>query len=411
MTKSGSEICVLGAGITGVTTAVVLQSLGFKVKIVAEVIAKAAPDQPNQPFIPTFYAMASAYPHNLRVDNLQQVSDESQEIFSILAAGAEKTGVGIYRMFEVYEKEPGEAALGEHRMKFRTFEGKPDQLKKVNPPIRPGAEYIWGWTFETYFADMPVYLPFLWSLFHERGGRIVETTINDQDSVRDLADGQPVVNCLGLGAIDIFDDFAPANVMRGRQVVVPNAPMIRAADGLPVAYDYTPTADVFARADGTAEYVHFFPRRDDWLLGQTREPGTLTPDGEWLGKPTSSPEVEIGGVSVPSPIISLNRQLLKAWVGQDFSDDNLVGRFGYRYYRDSNDSGVRLAKDEFDGAPLIHNYGHAGSGITMSWGCALQAARLLSSTVKAPAAPHNGDLKLESTIQQLASEIGAKPTL
>jgi D-amino-acid oxidase len=123
--------------------------------------------------------------------------------------------------------------------------------------------------------------------------------------------------------------------------------------------------------------VHFFPRTDGWLLGQTREPGTIDNDGEWQGKPTSSPEVEIGGVSVPSPIIDLNRQLLKAWVGQDFSDDGLVGRFGYRYYRDPNDSGVRLEKDDFNGAPLVHNYGHGGSGITMSWGCALQAARLL----------------------------------
>lgn len=407
MTKSGSPVCVLGAGITGLTTAIVLQSLGFRVKIVAEVIAQDAPHQPNQPFIPTFYAMASAYPHNLRVQNLQQVSDESQEVFSILASEADKTGVGIYRMFEVYEKEPGEAALGTHRMKFQTFDGQPEKLKKLNPPIRPGAKHVWGWTFESYFADMPLYLPFLWMLFQERGGTIIQATIHDRESVHDIADGQPVVNCLGLGSIDIFDDFAPANVMRGRQVVVPNAPMVRGKDGVPVAYDYTPTADVFARADGTPEYVHFFPRSDGWLLGQTREPGTLAPDGEWLGKPTTSQEVDLGGVSVPSPIIDLNRQLLKAWVGQDFSNEGLVGRFGYRYYRDANDTGVRLEKDDLNGAPLIHNYGHAGSGITMSWGCALQAARLLSSSVKAPATSANGNLKLESTIQKLACVIAS----
>lgn len=132
MTKSGG-ICVLGAGITGLTTAVVLQSLGFRVKIIAEVIPREVPHQPGQPFIPTFYAMASAYPHNLKVENLLQISDESQEIFSILAKDADDTGIGIYRIFEVYEHDPGEAALGTRRIKFKTFDGKPEKLEKAEP--------------------------------------------------------------------------------------------------------------------------------------------------------------------------------------------------------------------------------------------------------------------------------------
>ena len=31
---------------------------------------------------------------------------------------------------------------------------------------------------------------------------------------------------------------------------------------------------------------------------------------------------------------------------------------------------VRLDKELISGRPLIHNYGHGGSGVTLSWGCA-----------------------------------------
>ena len=31
---------------------------------------------------------------------------------------------------------------------------------------------------------------------------------------------------------------------------------------------------------------------------------------------------------------------------------------------------MRLDKELISGRPLIHNYGHGGSGVTLSWGCA-----------------------------------------
>jgi D-amino-acid oxidase len=43
-------------------------------------------------------------------------------------------------------------------------------------------------------------------------------------------------------------------------------------------------------------------------------------------------------------------------------------------------SSVRVENDRLrDGTPVVHNYGHGGAGVTLSWGCAVEALALQSS--------------------------------
>jgi D-amino-acid oxidase len=54
----------------------------------------------------------------------------------------------------------------------------------------------------------------------------------------------------------------------------------------------------------------------------------------------------------------------------------LAKRVGLRPFRKS---GVRLQRDRLrDGRTVIHNYGHGGSGFTLSWGCAREVVDFLA---------------------------------
>ena len=86
ISKGDSAIIVLGAGVSGLSTAITLLVAGFPTTIVAADSA-GKPESTRQSFDPRVasnYAMASAYPHNLLVKNLARVSDDSQDIFKYL---------------------------------------------------------------------------------------------------------------------------------------------------------------------------------------------------------------------------------------------------------------------------------------------------------------------------------------
>jgi D-amino-acid oxidase len=52
----------------------------------------------------------------------------------------------------------------------------------------------------------------------------------------------------------------------------------------------------------------------------------------------------------------------------------LAERVGLRPFRKS---GVRLERGQLsDGRTVIHNYGHGGSGFTLSWGCAREVLEI-----------------------------------
>ena len=147
-----------------------------------------------------------------------------------------------------------------------------------------------------------------------------------------------LVNCTGVWAKQVADD-PTVYPIRGQTIIV-DAPQVKAG----FMDDHT--------------FTYLFPRSDGVLIGGIAEPNV------WDLELDSALTVDI--VARCSQIES------------SVAEAQIVHQFvGLRPGRNS----VRLETEKLsDQCTVIHNYGHAGIGFTLSWGCAQEVA-LLATTL------------------------------
>ena len=116
----------------------------------------------------------------------------------------------------------------------------------------------------------------------------------------------------------------------------------------------------FVLDEGNPEGVTYvIPRSEDCILGGTAE------EGQWDTEP--DPEIS---ASILRRCTKLEPRLADAEV--------LEHKAGLRPGRPE----IRLElEDAAHGPPRVHNYGHGGSGVTLSWGCAAETLRLVRRTL------------------------------
>jgi D-amino-acid oxidase len=201
-------------------------------------------------------------------------------------------------------------------------------------PAETGSPFTGEWRFTVPAVEMGTYLNWQIEQVTAGGGVFLRRSLEQLADVADLA--PLTVNATGLAARQLADDPA-VHPIRGRLVIVTN-PGITTS----VRDEDDP--------DGTT-YVH--PRSQDIVLGGTFEPheGDLDPD----------PEVSR---AILARCTALVPELAEARQIRD-----MVG------LRPGRTGGIRLERD----AVVIHNYGHGGAGMTLSWGCADEAAALATT--------------------------------
>ena len=184
-------------------------------------------------------------------------------------------------------------------------------------------------------VDMPRYLDYLAGRLVAAGGRIELRTVA---SLSDLTAEAPlIVNCAGLGAAELAGDDSLTPV-RGQHVIVDNP-------GL---------EEFFVEAPFTPAWAAYWPYPDHVVLGGTRS-----------ARDTSTePDPQIGE-QILQRCIEVEPRLAHARVRGH--------QVGVRPARPT----VRLEVEQISGARCVHNYGHGGSGVTLSWGSAFAAAALL----------------------------------
>jgi D-amino-acid oxidase len=187
---------------------------------------------------------------------------------------------------------------------------------------------------------MPGYLNYLAARFGRAGGTSAFPVRFGRlsDASRLAPSARVIVNCTGCGARDLVPD--PGVVAVRGQVVVAANPGI--------------TEFFVGTSSDPSDLTYLLPHGDVIVLGGTEQRDNWSLDAD----PETAARI-IAACAVIEPALH------EATV--------LEHRVGLRPARPQ----VRLDAERSGGVTIVHNYGHGGAGVTLSWGCAEDAAELV----------------------------------
>jgi D-amino-acid oxidase len=308
MRSMGTRVTVVGAGVIGLSCAVRLAESGVEV----DVLARDLPLETTSSVAGGLWLPYLAGPE-------REVARWGKLTYDVLAGLVDEPHAGVERRTGyLLHRSPPERPVWADAL------GSAVGLTAVTDPA-PG--YGFGWRLEAPVVHMPRYLAYLTGRLARAGGTLTRLALGALPS-RGI-----VVNCSGVAARSLASDPSVRPV-RGQVVVVsdPGVEHFLSDDDNP---------------DGSATYV--IPRGGQVVLGGTadRDEWSTTPDPRTAGR-----------------ILERARALVPALAGAQV----LAHRVGLRPSRPE----VRLEVERAGPAVLVHCYGHGGSGVTLSWGCAAE---------------------------------------
>lgn len=302
---------------SGLTTAACLVDAGFSVRIWTA----------DEMVDTTSYAAGAIYsPFLIEDDRASGWAGQTFEELTELAADA-ATGVAM-----VFGREVCRTAVPPPAW-ARTV---PDFRRCDPADLPPG--FASGWCYTVPLVDMPAYLGYLHRRVEKGGGVVERRQVTSLDEA--AATASVVVNCTGMGARDLVPDPA-LRPIRGELIVVPNPGI---------------TTFVAEHSDSDRELTYLLPHRDVVVLGGTAD------DRRWDRAPDEK---------VAEGILARCVEIEPKLAGLPI----LEHRVGIRPAR----ARVRVEREGPNGrrGTVLHNYGHGGAGVSISWGCAREVIRLL----------------------------------
>ncbi len=346
---------VIGAGVIGLTSALCLSRRGFTVTVIADRFA---------PRVTSVVAGAlwewppAVCGHHTDLASLARSKSWCETSYAIFADLARSPETGVFlRPVTFYSRRPlaldrrQREKLDEIRDKVRRFRHDSALIGENGINLDLGLRD--AYTYLAPMIDTDSYMNWLLGEVRRAGCRILQGEVTgplrdrEEALVREYG-VDAIVNCAGLGAEGLAEDAVYP--LRGALIRVRNdgrtMPKVTQAHCVP--------------HDGESDdhgFIFIVPRgRDRLVLGGLAEPN------EW--------DLDIG-LHNYEPIREMYRrcvEFLPALADAEIDSAEPV-RVGLRPVRRQN---VRLEPET--GTRIVHNYGHGGSGVTFSWGCALEVA-------------------------------------
>lgn len=306
MTSARPDVLVIGAGVSGLTTAVRLAEAGIPVRIRAEQRPEHSTSAAAGAIWDPLYAN-----HPLM---LRWSSSSYATFCAMVDAGRPEVRL-----------VPGVEAS-------RRLIPAPDWahelpgFRECTPAELPDG-FASGWRYIAPIIDMPPYLAYLERRLRDAGGTLELGRVRSLDETT----APIVINCTGIGARELVPD-PEVEPIRGQLVAVRN----------PGVHEF------FAEhTDELEEMTYLLPQGDVLLLGGSAD------KGQWDPVPDQT---------VADAIVARCAGIVPAIA----TAERLENRTGIRPQRPE----IRLEHVELDGRHMVHNYGHSGAGVSLSWGCA-----------------------------------------
>lgn len=308
-----SRVTVVGAGVIGLSCAVQLAEQGVGV----DVLARDLPLETTSSVAGGLWLPYLAGP-------AREVTRWGKHTYRVLTELAEtpKTGVELRTGFLLHNNPPP-------RPPWADAMADMVDLAAVTEPV-PG--YGFGWRLNAPIVHMPRYLMYLTDRLKRAGGTLTRL------SLQALPSRGIVVNCSGVASRALADD--PSVLPIRGQILLVSDPGVR----------YFLSDD--DKPDGSATYV--IPRGGQVVLGGTadRDEWSTTPDPD-------------AAEQIFARACELLPELEKSRI--------LAHRVGLRPARPEVRLEVERPRSPRKHAgphAIVHCYGHGGSGVTLSWGCA-----------------------------------------
>lgn len=364
------NILVIGAGVSGLTTAICLREVGFRVVIVADrfapdltsIVAGALWEWPP--------AVCGSHGAPRSLERSKNWCMTTYNKFKKIHAefGSEETGLYLkdaYFYFkDVLENRPTELRkMNELKDKVDGFERGLQIVKEtIDLNFKGGIKDAYKHMAPTTNTD--VYMKWLLQQVKDIGCEIIQEKItvnvvqNEQELLRRF-NAKAIVNCAGLGSIATTGDTS-MYPLRGALVRVKNLGGV-VTDAHCISHEESSLNE--------QDIVYIVPRGDDLVVL-----GGLTQQDQW--------DTDL---SLEVPII---RQMYDGCLEflQELRelplDEKEPVRTGLRPLTEENVCVERVLNTH-----VFYNYGHGGSGVTLSWGCSQEIVQLVQEMLREEANP------------------------
>ena len=312
------RVAIVGAGVSGLTCAIVFAERGYTTTVFARESGQR-----------TTSAVAAAIWFPYDAEPAAQVVAWSLETFGVLRQLARDPATGV--------------DLAELRVFARSgVLAIPDWARSLGAAPLDGNEvaadmFTSGYAVEVPVTDTTIYLGYLARRAALAGANFEEAELASFDQIDPSFN--LIINCSGTGA----------KVLAGDDKIEPHRGQVAVVAKLSLPY---------AVVCDDPPLMYAIPRRNDCIIGGTNDVSD---------NPDPTPEDAARIVAEAARVLGITRLPV------------ITDRVGLRPFRRS---GVRLELEKLNGRAVIHNYGHGGSGFTLSWGCA-SAVLALQETLRA----------------------------